>query len=175
MEIAEGVQIGEGVCLETTRSLAGKSSIKIGRNCELEPYVRLEARGGYIELSNNVFVGPFTVVYGQGGVEIGGNTLISMHCKVLSSNHSIPQIGKLIRSQPDVLLPTRIGTDVWLGAGVTVLGGVTIGDGCIVGAGAVVTKDLPAGSIAVGVPAKVRGWRECKDLPEFRMIIKAVP
>ena len=61
--------------------------------------------------------------------------------------------------QPSRLLPTKFDRDVWLGAGVTVLGGVTIGDGCIVGAGAVVTKDLPPCSIALGVPAIVRGKR----------------
>jgi acetyltransferase-like isoleucine patch superfamily enzyme len=159
VDIADGVQIGRGVFFETTRSLPGKSSITIGKDCELEPYVRLEARGGRIVLSRNVFLGPYTVVYGQGGVQIGDNTLLSMHCRILSSNHTIPEIGTLIRSQPDILLPTKIGSDVWLGAGVTVLGGVTIGDGCVVGAGAVVTKDIPAGAIAYGVPSSIRAWR----------------
>ena len=69
-------------------------------------------------------------------------------------------MGVDVRSQPDLLLPTKIGRDVWLGAGVTVLGGVTIGEGCIVGAGAVVTKDLPPGSISHGTPAVIKGWRE---------------
>ncbi|MBQ6158936.1 MAG: hypothetical protein IJJ20_08005, partial [Thermoguttaceae bacterium] len=47
-----------------------------------------------------------------------------------------------------------IGKDVWLGANVTVLPGVTIGDGAIIAAGAVVTKDVPASTVAAGVPAK---------------------
>ena len=86
---------------------------------------------------------------------IGKDTLISMHCRILSSNHTIPPPGTVIRSKPDQPRATRIGRDVWLGAGVTVLGGVTIGDGCVVGAGAVVTHDLPPHSIALGVPARV--------------------
>ena len=85
--------------------------------------------------------------------------MIAMHCRILSSNHSAPPLGTDIRSQADILLPTRIGRNVWLGAGVTVLGGDTIGDGCIIGAGAVVTKDLPPGAIAYGTPATVRSFR----------------
>jgi acetyltransferase-like isoleucine patch superfamily enzyme len=61
---------------------------------------------------------------------------------------------------PDILLPTKIGCNVWLGAGVTVLGGIEVGDYCVVGAGAVVTKSLPPYSVAYGVPAKVVGTRK---------------
>jgi acetyltransferase-like isoleucine patch superfamily enzyme len=49
----------------------------------------------------------------------------------------------------------RIGPDVWLGTKVTVLRGVTVGRGSVVAANAVVAKDLPAYSVAVGVPARV--------------------
>lgn len=133
--------------------------IVCGDQLQLEDGVQLDAWGGNIQIGHNVFIGPYTVIYGHGGVEIGNDTLISMHCRILSSNHTIPPLSSTIRSQPDKLMPTRIGRDVWLGAGVTVLGGVSIGDGCVVGAGAVVSKDLPNGSMAAGVPAKSIGQR----------------
>jgi acetyltransferase-like isoleucine patch superfamily enzyme len=143
--------------------VAGFSSqrgrIVISPACELGQGSILHAYGGGISLGKNVFVGPYAVIYGHGGVEIGDDTLISMHCRILSSNHTVPPAGTTIRSQPDILLPTKIGRDVWLGAGVTVLGGVNIGDGCIIGAGAVVTKDVPPGCIALGIPARVVGQR----------------
>lgn len=59
------------------------------------------------------------------------------------------------RTQPKREEDVVVGDDVWLGARVVVTAGVRIGDGCIVGAGAVVTRDLPPGTIAVGVPARV--------------------
>lgn len=129
--------------------------IQLGEGCELDCGVLLDAFGGAIALEKRVFLGPYTVIYGHGGVTVGEQTLIAMHCRILSSNHTVPGRSLLIRDQPDILRPTRIGRDVWLGAGVTVLGGVAIGNGCVVGAGSVVTKDLPPYCIAWGVPAKI--------------------
>jgi acetyltransferase-like isoleucine patch superfamily enzyme len=51
--------------------------------------------------------------------------------------------------------PTRLGANVWLGANVVVTSGVTIGKRCVIGANSVVTTDIPAYSIAAGVPARV--------------------
>ena len=154
LTLGPGGEIGRGVVMDT-----GAGHITIGPDCSLEAGVLLAAYGGRIDIARWVYLGPYTVIFGHGGVTIGEGTLVAMHCRILSSNHTVAPFGTDIRSQPDVLLPTKIGRDVWLGAGVSVLGGVTIGDGCIVGAGAVVTKDLPPGAIAYGTPATVRSFR----------------
>jgi len=155
IRIGPGSHFGRNVRVTRGFRDGRNGSVRLGAGTDLQIGAVLDAWGGKIILGNRVFVGPYAVVYGQGGVEIGDRTLISMHCRILSSNHGLPAPGKPIRDEPDELLPTRIGCDVWLGAGLTVLGGVTIGDGCVVGAGAVVTESLPANSVAVGVPAKV--------------------
>src|SRR5262249_43105640 len=92
-------------------------AIRVGPECELGPGVELNPWGGHIHLGRRVFLGPYVVIYGHGGVDIGEHSLIAMHCRVLSSNHMVPARDRLIRNEPDVPLPTKIGRDCWLGAG----------------------------------------------------------
>ncbi len=165
VQIATPSRLGRALCLRPGYQAGRRGVITIAASVWIEDGVVLDAWGGSIRLGTNVFLGPYTVIYGHGGVAIGDHTLISMHCRILSSNHTVAPFGTDIRTQPDLLLPTRIGRDVWLGAGVTVLGGVTIGDGCVVGAGAVVTRNLPSGSIAHGVPAEIKSSRAGSPAP----------
>ncbi len=155
VQVGSKVRLGAGCEVALGPAPGRRGTIVLGARTRLECGVLLHPFGGRIETGINVYIGPFTTIYGQGGVQIGTDTLISMHCRILSSNHSVPHPGTLICSQPDILRPTAIGRDVWLGAGVTVLGGVTIGDGCVIGAGAVVTRDVPPYSIAVGTPLRI--------------------
>lgn len=162
---AHGVQFTGEVSLAPWVSLTPatregrRGTIALAEGCKLLRGVCLQAWGGSISLGRHVHLGEYTVIYGHGGVRIGDGTLVAMHCRILSSSHQIPPVGTPIRSLPDTLLPTTIGCDVWIGAGATLLGGVTIGDGAVIGAGAVVTRDVAAGEIVAGVPAKVLGQR----------------
>jgi acetyltransferase-like isoleucine patch superfamily enzyme len=160
IELGVDSQLDAHVRLQRGIAQGRAGRISSGPHLRCGQGVILNAHGGSIALGSRVYLGPYSVIYGHGGVTVGDNCLIAMHCCILSSEHTVAPLGMQINSQPDVLLPTNIGADVWLGARVTVLGGVTIGDGCVIGAGSVVTKDLPPGSVAVGVPARVIRQRQ---------------
>lgn len=86
-------------------------------------------------------------------VTIGERCLIGPHCMIMDTPfHNVEPDRRLSSVAPT---PITIGDNVWLGARVIVLPGVTIGDDAVVGIGSVVTSDVPARSVAVGVPARV--------------------
>lgn len=158
-EIASSVRIEAGVEFRFSASPSRRGRIILKDGVLIDTGTILDSYGGTVRLGEHVYVGPYGVIYGHGDVSIGKDTLIAAHCRILSSDHQITPHGIPIRSVGDDIAATSIGEDCWLGAGVTVTAGVTIGDGCVIGAGAVVTHDIPACSIAVGVPARVIGSR----------------
>ena len=87
-------------------------------------------------------------------IHIGEDVFIGPKCVIACAGH--PVNSEQRRSEAlSYSKPINVGDNVWLGAGVTVLGGVTIGEGSVIAAGAVVTRDIPAGVVAGGVPCKV--------------------
>lgn len=95
------------------------------------------------------------IITARAPVEIGDDALIGPYAIINSGNHVFVDLNTPTNLQGHTESPISIGNNVWLGAHACVLQGVTIGDGSVVGAGAVVTRDIPAHSLAVGVPAKV--------------------
>ena len=121
------------------------------------PYVMLIEWGLGFELPPETLVGPgLRVFHGQGVVVhkqcVLGSDVVLRHGVTLGTA-SIDSDGE---SGPAPVIGDRVS----FGAGSMVLGGVTVGDGAIIGAGAVVTRDIPAGAVAVGVPARVIRYRE---------------
>jgi acetyltransferase-like isoleucine patch superfamily enzyme len=137
--------------------------VTIGRGARIADGVVFAPYGGSIRLGQDVYVGPNTILYGHGGLEIGDDVLIAANTVIIPSNHGIELNGVPIRSQRASNLGISIGNDVWIGCGVQVLDGVRIEDGAVIGAGAVVTKSVPPNAIAVGNPAKVTGWRRAPN------------
>ena len=86
--------------------------------------------------------------------EIGDRTQIGPAVQIYAADH--PRDAETRASGLEFGRPVRIGSDVWIGGGAIILPGVTIGDGAVIGAGSVVTRDVGAGIIAAGNPARAR-------------------
>lgn len=84
-----------------------------------------------------------------GGITIGDGVQIGPNVTIATDNHDLHD-RMVLRCKPVV-----IQKNVWIGACVTIMPGVTIGENAVIGGGAVVTKNVPANTIAAGVPAKV--------------------
>ena len=107
--------------------------------------------GKNLKLGRGVFINIGCRFQDTGGITIGDGTLIGHGSTLTTLNHAMDPSKRADMSPA----PVVVGTNVWLGASVTVLPGVTIGDGAVVAAGAVVSKDVPAHSVVGGVPAKL--------------------
>jgi len=175
--------IGRGVVIGRNVTFRHPSKIFLGDGVVLDDNCVVDAKGGAgsgILLGKNVYVGRNTIIYCKGGeIAIGDEVSLSSNCVVFSSNKLTMKSGTMVgafsyllsggeydyqsgvpftaQTGMETVGPLEIGAGCWLGARVTVLDGACVGDRCVLGAGAVVTRSLPAHSLAVGLPAKAVG------------------
>lgn len=124
-------------------------NINIEKNAYFTPGVSL---GDYSGIGVNCSMN----AVGKGKIIIGKYVMMGPECIVYTTQHRTDDINTPMQFQGSVdPKDVIIGDDVWIGSRVKIMPGVKIGNGCIIGAGAVVTKSIPAYSVAVGVPAKV--------------------
>ncbi|KGM13186.1 sugar O-acetyltransferase [Cellulomonas bogoriensis] len=108
--------------------------------------------GDRLVIGARTFINADFMVIGGGLVTIGADCLIGPRCSIYTPNHAEDAVRRLEGwERPE---PVTIGNNVWLGGSVTITPGVTIGDNSIIGAGSVVTRDIPAGVVAVGNPCR---------------------
>jgi maltose O-acetyltransferase len=108
---------------------------------------------GAISIGDRTFVNVDAVMLDVAPITIGAACQIATRVQLLTATHPIDPEPRRIGWE--YAKPITVADNVWLGGGVIVCPGVTIGQDTVVGAGAVVTKDLPAGVVAAGVPARV--------------------
>ena len=144
--------------LTVARKLRGFWAGKIaqcGRNVNIERYAYFTPG---LTLGDRSGVGIRCEIYGE--VTIGNDVMMGPEVVIYTSGHRFDRTDIPMMDQGCApIQPVVIGNNVWIGRRVIILPGVTIGDGCVIGAGAVVTKDVPAYSVAAGVPARIVGKR----------------
>lgn len=146
-------------CVLDAKGCAGPDFV-IGDNVILSRGCLLSAKYGPISIGDNTNFGANCLVYAAKEVTIGRDTLLAAQCYVGGAMYQFDDPNVPPIQQGAYANGVSIGNGCWLGAGVKVIDGVTVGDGVILGTGAVVNKDIPALSVAVGVPAKVIKTRE---------------
>jgi acetyltransferase-like isoleucine patch superfamily enzyme len=137
-----------------------KPDLEISGKCTIGDGTRLWSKIAKVRIA----------VFKGGEISVGRNTFIN-GARIASKSKIV--IGDGVHIGPEVLImdtdfhdvndlnseggasPVIIGNHVWIATRAIILKGVTIGDGAVIAAGAVVTKDVPAGTIVAGVPARV--------------------
>ncbi len=157
-EIGMKTFVDERVCFDIKSK---EAKIILGAECQI-------MRGGYFEtgyegqivIGDRTFIGPYSIINGQGGIRIGEDVLIAGQCYLVAGNHDFSDLNIPISQQNFISKGIVVEDGAWLGAGVKVLDGVRVGKGAIVAAGAVVTQNVEPYSIVGGVPARFIKKRE---------------
>jgi len=145
--IGDDLQTGHGVLIRESNGIGHR--VSIGSHSVVEHHVSI---GDGVRLHSNVFVPEFTVL--EAGSSLGPGTVVTNTRYPWSSGAKKSMRGPHI----------EVGAIV--GANVTLLAELRIGAGALIGAGAVVVKDVPAGAVVVGNPARIIG--AVKDLPAYQ-------
>jgi teichuronic acid biosynthesis glycosyltransferase TuaH len=148
------------------RSLVGpRGSVGFGEGCVIDRGMTVEAVGT-ISVGRSTIFGHHCTLAARSSVRIGQGCMFAEMVSIRDHDHRSLDLQRPYREQGFDVDPVTIGHNVWLGAKVSVLKGVTIGDNTVVGAHAVVTRDLPANVVAVGVPARVIRRRDADPITQ---------
>ena len=137
--------------LDEITKLVGELLGKHKEHFFIEPPLRCDY-GYNIEVGEGFYANYNLSVLDCAKVTIGDRVLIGPNVCITTAGHPIHPLS---RKKYEYAIPITIGDDVWIGANVVINPGVTIGAGSVIGSGSVVTKDIPAGFVAVGNPCRV--------------------
>ncbi|MCR1900992.1 sugar O-acetyltransferase [Ligilactobacillus apodemi] len=134
---------------ELVKKLFGKT----GKDPYITPPVYVDY-GRHVSVGDNFYANFDCIFLDVNRITIGDNVMFGPRVGLYTAGHPLDSKVRN-EDQLEFGLPITIKDNVWLGGNVCVLPGVTIGENSVIGTGAVVTKDIPANSVAVGNPAKV--------------------
>ncbi len=148
-------------------SLRGRHRMAFGRRLTVGVGLRIDAFGTgrgapLVRIGDNVEINDYVHIAAVRSVVIGDDVLIASRVFISDHNHGDLD-GSVLENGPNVpparrplsVRPVTIGARVWIGEGSLIMPGVSIGEGAIVGGGSVVTRDVAAGAVVAGVPARV--------------------
>jgi maltose O-acetyltransferase len=150
-QLLHRLNVTEYLLTDAARQILAELLPHAGQNLYIEPPFHCDY-GSHIYCGDNVYFNVNCVVLDAAKVTIGSNVLFGPGVQLYAATHPLDAV---VRRTLELAEPITIGDDCWIGGSTVICPGVAIGAGCVIGAGSVVTKDVPAYSLAVGNPAKV--------------------
>ena len=178
LRMADNIRLHNGVYLDQNTYLhACPQGIEIGENtiimfgAVLHVYNFRDLPNSGIRIGKDSLVGEYTVIRGQGGVEIGDRVYTSPFTQIIAVNHVFDDPDQPFIEQGITAEGIRIEDDVWIGSGAIITDGVLVGKGAVIAAGSVVTRDVEPHSVVAGVPAKpIREIEKKQEIENEKMI-----
>lgn len=151
------VYIFPGVHIIRPRYISIGDNVTIGNDTDLFVHpLRRDSKEFIIQIGNNVHIGRSNILGARKSIILEENVLVGPHVMIGDHSHRYENVDIPVKMQETTEAgPVRIERDSWIGANVFILPNVTIGRHSVIGANAVVNRDIPAFSVAVGVPARV--------------------
>ena len=144
---------------EKRASLLKEMFAEIGEGCYIEPPLHSNFGGRHVHFGKNVYANFNLTLVDDTHIYVGDHTMIVPNVTYSKTGH--PILPELREKGYQFNMPVHIGKNCWIGAGVVIVPGINIGYNTVIGAGSIVTKDIPANSVAVGNPCRV--IREIND------------
>lgn len=138
--------------LEKRNALLRELFAEIGEGCYIEPPLHANWGGRHVHFGRNVYANFNLTLVDDTHIYVGDNTMFGPSVVVATAGH--PLLPELREQGYQYNAPVHIGRNCWIGAGAILLPGITVGDNAVIGAGSVVTKDVPANTLAVGNPCR---------------------
>jgi acetyltransferase-like isoleucine patch superfamily enzyme len=161
VDLAQLRACGSDVIVEPGALIFHPENVALGARVYVGHYAILK---GYYKnqlvVGDGTWIGQGAFLHAAGGITVGRDVGIGPHARVLSSRHGEPGARRPIMDGAIEFAEVVLGDGCDLGVGSIVLPGVTVGAGAQVGAGAVVTRDVAAGAIVAGSPARLLRYRE---------------
>lgn len=161
LRFASNIRLHHGTYLDQRVYLhACPGGIEIGANtivmngAVLHVYNFRDMPHSHIKIGADSLIGEYTVIRGQGGVQIGDRVYTSPHSQLIAVNHVFDDKAVSFTEQGITAKGIVVEDDVWIGSAAIITDGVRVGKGSIVAAGAVVTSDVPPYTVVGGIPAR---------------------
>ena len=153
------IHIGHDVVVDDNCLLDAKGEsnrgIRIGNGVFIGRNTICSCKNGDIELADGANIGFNCELFSASRVTLAPGVLMAAYVYVIGGDHDFSDPAKAVLEQTRTSTGVTIGAGAWIGAGAKILDGVVIGMHAVIGAGAVVREEVPAGAVAVGVPARV--------------------